>query len=161
MSICRRALLALLAVGVLQSSGCASFQYPEPLHVIIAGVEPLEGEGLEVRMLVKLRIQNPNDSPLEFDGLSVQLDVQGKRFATGVSDAGGSIPRFGEALVDVPVSISVVGIARQAIGVVTKEYRGKLAYEMTGQLAGPALNRLNFMSKGEFTLPVEIFERRK
>jgi hypothetical protein len=89
------------------------------------------------------------------------MDVQGKRFATGVSDAGGSIPRFGEALVDVPVSVSVFGIARQAIGVITKEYRGKLAYEMTGQLAGPAFNRLNFMSKGEFTLPVEIFDRAK
>jgi LEA14-like dessication related protein len=158
MSICRRALLALLAVGVLQLSGCASFQYPEPLHVIIAGVEPLEGEGLEVRMLVKLRIQNPNNSPLEFDGLSVQMDVQGRRFATGVSDAGGSVPRFGEALVDVPVSISVFGIARQAIGVITKEYRGKLSYEMTGQLAGPAFNSLHFESKGEFTLPVEIFD---
>lgn len=159
--ICRKALLALLAVGVLQLSGCASFQYPEPLHVIIAGVEPLEGEGLEVRMLVKLRIQNPNNSPLEFDGLSVQLDVQGKRFATGVRDAAGSIPRYGEAIVDVPVSISVFGIARQVIGVITQEYRGKLSYEMTGQLAGPAFNRLHFMSKGEFTLPAEIFERGK
>jgi len=157
----RRALLELLAAGVLLLGGCASFQYPEPLHVIIAGVEPLEGEGMEVRMLVKLRMQNPNNSPLEFNGLSVQMDVQGKRFATGVSDAGGSIPRFGEALVEIPVSISVFSIARQAIGVLTKEYRGKLAYEMTGRLAGPAFNSVHFTSKGEFTLPAEVFDRRR
>lgn len=161
MSISRRTLLAVLAFGVLLMSGCASFQYPEPIHVIIAGMEPLEGEGLEVRMLVKLRIQNPNNSPLEFSGVSVQMDVQGKRFATGVSDAGGSVPRFGEALIEVPVSISVFGIARQAIGVITKEYRGKLAYEMTGQLAGPAFNSVHFTSKGEFTLPVEFLDRGK
>lgn len=161
MSMSRRALLVLLAVGLLLSGGCASFQYPEPVNVIIAGVEPLKGEGLEVRMLVRLRIQNPNNSPLEYSGLSVQVDVEGKRFATGVSNAGGSVPRFGEALVDVPVSISVFGIARQAIGVVTTEYSGKLAYEMTGQLAGPAFNSVNFTSKGEFTLPVEIFIRGK
>lgn len=161
MSISRRALLALLAFGLLLSVGCASFQYPEPINVIIAGVEPLEGAGLEVRMLVRLRIQNPNNSPLEFSGLSVQLDVQGKRFATGVSDAGGSVPRFGEALVDVPVSISVFGIARQAMSIINKELRGKLAYEMTGQLAGPAFNSVNFTSKGEFTLPAEIFIRGK
>jgi LEA14-like dessication related protein len=161
MPISRRALLALLAFGVLLLGGCASFQYPEPIHVIIAGVEPLEGEGLELRMLVKLRIQNPNNSPLEFSGVSVQMDVQGKRFATGVSDAGGSVPRFGEALIAVPVSISVFGIARQAIGVITKEYRGKLAYEMTGQLAGPAFNSVHFTSKGEFTLPAEFLDRGK
>ena len=161
MSTSRSALLVLLACGALLSAGCASLQGRDPIQVIIAGVEPLQGEGLELRMLVKLRIQNPNDLPLDFNGVSVELDVQGKRFATGVSDAGGSIPRFGEALVEIPVSISVFSIARQAIGVLTKEYRGKLAYEMTGRLAGPAFNSVHFTSKGEFTLPAEVFDRRR
>jgi LEA14-like dessication related protein len=158
MSIGRSALLVLLAFGVLLFGGCASLQRREPIEVIMVGVEPLQGEGLELRMLVKLRIQNPNDLPLDFNGVSVEMDVQGKRFATGVSDAGGSVPRFGEAIVDVPVSISVFRIARQAMGVMTNEYRGKLAYEMTGKLAGPAFNSVHFKSNGEFTLPAEIFE---
>jgi len=161
MSIDRSALLVLLACGALLSGGCASLQGRDPIQVIVAGVEPLQGEGLELRMLVKLRIQNPNDLPLDFNGVSVELDVQGKRFATGVSDAAGSVPRFGEAIVDVPVSISVFRIARQAIGVMTNEYRGKLAYEMTGKLAGPAFNSVRFQSKGELTLPAEVFESGK
>jgi len=161
MSTSRSALLVLLACGALLSAGCASLQGRDPIQVIVAGVEPLQGEGLELRMLVKLRIQNPNDLPLDFNGVSVELDVQGKRFATGVSDAGGSVPRFGETLVDVPVSISVFRIARQAIGVMTNEYRGKLAYEMTGKLAGPAFNSVRFQSKGELTLPAEVFESGK
>jgi len=161
MSIDRSALLVLLACGALLSGGCASLQGRDPIQVIVAGVEPLQGEGLELRMLVKLRIQNPNDLPLGFNGVSVELDVQGKRFATGVSDAAGSVPRFGETLVDVPVSISVFRIARQAIGVTTNEYRGKLAYKMTGKLAGPAFNSVRFQSKGELTLPAEVFESGK
>ena len=161
MSTSRSALLVLLACEALLSAGCASLQGRDPIQVIVAGVEPLQGEGLELRMLVKLRIQNPNDLPLDFNGVSVELDVQGKRFATGVSDAAGSVPRFGEAIVDVPVSISVFRIARQAIGVMTNEYRGKLAYEMTGKLAGPAFNSVRFQSKGELTLPAEIFESGK
>ena len=161
MSTSRSALLVLLACGALLSAGCASLQGRDPIQVIVAGVEPLQGEGLELRMLVKLRIQNPNDLPLDFNGVSVELDVQGKRFATGVSDAAGSVPRFGEAIVDVPVSISVFRIARQAIGVMTNEYRGKLAYKMTGKLAGPAFNSVRFQSKGELTLPAEIFESGK
>jgi hypothetical protein len=43
----------------------------------------------------------------------------------------------------------------------TNEYRGKLAYEMTGKLAGPAFNSLHFKSNGEFTLPTKIFESDK
>jgi len=157
MSISRSSLLLLLAFGVLLFGGCASLQGQEPIQVIIAGVEPLQGEGLELRMLVKLRIQNPNDLPLDFNGVSVQMDVQGKRFATGVSDASGTVPRFGETIVKVPVSISVFRVARQAIGVMTDEYRGKIAYEMTGKLAGPAFNSLRFKSSGELALPAEIF----
>lgn len=157
-SISRSALLAVLACGALLG-GCASLQGREPVQVIIAGVEPLQGEGLELRMLVKLRIQNPNDVPLEYNGVSVQMDVQGKRFASGVSNAVGSVPRFGEAVVEVPVSISVLRIARQAIDVMSDEYRDKLAYEMTGRLAGPAFSSVRFKSHGEFTLPAKVFER--
>jgi LEA14-like dessication related protein len=137
--------------------GCAGLQRREPVQVIVAGIEPLQGEGLELRMLVKLRIQNPNDLPLEFNGVSVQMDVQGQRFATGVSDAVGSVPRFGETIVDVPVSISVFRIARQAIGVMTNDHREKLTYEMTGKLAGPAFNSVHFKSNGELSLPADIF----
>jgi LEA14-like dessication related protein len=131
----------------------------------MVSVEPLEGEGFELRMLVKLRIQNPNDSPLDFNGVSVAMDVQGKRFATGVSDAGGSVPRFGEMVVAVPMSISafrvaghVMGIVGQIMGGGTSEYRGKLAYTMTGKLAGPAFYSGQFKSTGEFTLPAKIFQ---
>lgn len=138
--------------------GCAIFQGRAPVDVILAGVEPLEGEGLELRMLVKLRVQNPNDAPFDYDGLSVRMDLRGKRFATGVSDAAGSLPRFGEALVDIPVSISVFRIARQAVNFVGNEHRGTLPYEITGRLSGSGHQSVRFKSRGELTLPSEIFD---
>jgi LEA14-like dessication related protein len=158
MSIHRNVQFMLLAFVLLLSGGCAGLQRSEPVDVIMAGIEPIRGEGLELRMLVKLRIQNPNDSPLNFNGVSVQMDVQGKRFATGVSDAAGSIPRFGETIVNVPVSISMLSVARQAVDVMTNEYSGKIAYEMTGRLAGPTFDIMRFQSKGEFKLPAELTE---
>ena len=161
MSISRNVLVILFAFGMLPFAGCASLQGREPVHVIMVGVEPLQGEGLELRMLVKLRIQNPNDIPLDFNGVSLQMDVQGKSFATGVSDIAGSVPRYGETIVNVPVSISVFRIARQAIGVITNEFGGKLAYEMSGRLAGPAFNSMRFKSRGEFTLPADISDSSK
>jgi LEA14-like dessication related protein len=158
MPIGRSALLVMFAFGAFLFGGCASVPQREPLQVIVVGVEPLQGEGLEVRMLVRLRIQNPNDSQLDFNGVSVQLDFQGKPFATGVSNAAGSLPRFGETIVSVPVSISVFRIARQAIGVLGNEFRGKLVFGVTGKLAGPEFNSVSFRSKGEFMLPPEIFK---
>lgn len=145
----------IVALAMLGLMSCASFQQREPIDVIVVGIEPLEGQGLELRMLVKLRVQNPNDVPLDFNGISVEMDVQGKRFATGVSDAAGSVPRFGETIVSVPVSISMFRIARQAIGVMADKSPGKLEYEMTGRLAGPVFRSVRFSSKGEFTLPAE------
>ena len=43
---------------------------------------------MELRLNVKLRVQNPNDVPVEFNGVSLKMRVQGKTFGTGVSDAG-------------------------------------------------------------------------
>ena len=157
----RSAFLVFLAFGVLLFGGCAALQFREPIDVNLAGIKPLQGEGLEFRMLLKLRIQNPNDVPLEYNGMSIRMDVQGKRFATGVSDAAGSIPRFGEAIVDISVSISMFGIVRQAVGIVRNEYRGKLRYEISGKLAGSAIDGVRFKSQGEFTLPAELFGNKK
>jgi hypothetical protein len=53
----------LAALAVL--AACAMLPAREPLQVNVAEVESLDGQGLEWRMLVKLRVQNPNDTPRE------------------------------------------------------------------------------------------------
>ena len=49
----------------LTLTACAAFFDHDPLNVQVAGIQPLPGEGLELRMAVKLRVQNPNDRPLD------------------------------------------------------------------------------------------------
>ena len=102
--------------AVILLSACAALQRTDPLQVTVAGIEPMQGQGMELRMLVKLRIQNPNDAPIEYDGVSVKIDVQGKTFATGVSDESGSVPRFGESVISVPVTTSAMRMVDQAFG---------------------------------------------
>ena len=152
---------SILLAGIVAFAliGCATYPHQEPVEVYVADVATLAGEGLELRMLVKLRIQNPNDVPLAFDGIVLQMDVQGRPFATGVSDVSGVAPRFGETIVTVPVSLSVFGFARRAVDAVADIYRrGKLSYQLKGKLAGgPEAESVYFKSEGEFVLPAEIF----
>lgn len=137
------------------AAGCASMQARDPLQVTVAGIEPLQGQGMELRLLVKLRVQNPNDAPVDYNGVAVEMDVQGKTFGTGVSDAHGSVPRFGESVIEVPITISAFRMARQALGMMKGDGAGlgKIHYEMKGKLNGSAFNTVRFQNQGDFELP--------
>jgi LEA14-like dessication related protein len=125
----------------------------DPVQVTVADIESLPGEDLEMRMLIKLRVQNPNDAPLEYDGVYVRLEVLDKTFATGVSDERGSIPRFGESVVSVPVSVSMLRVAMQALRMIDGKPVDKVNYKLEGKLDGPMFGSTRFQAKGEFALP--------
>jgi LEA14-like dessication related protein len=145
--------LFLLSVAALAMTGCASMPHSDPLQVTVAGVEGLPGEGMELRMLVKLRVQNPNETPIQFTGVYVQLDVLENTFATGVSDESGVVPAFGETVNAVPVTVSALRMARQVVGMLDGQPVDQIRYEMSGKLNGGLFNTHRFESKGEFALP--------
>jgi LEA14-like dessication related protein len=142
---------AMAATLLLGASACATL--PDPLDVTVAGIEPLQGEGMEIRMLVKLRVQNPNDAEIAYTGASVKLDVLGKTFASGVSGNAGIVPRFGEAVVEVPVSVSVLRMVRQVMGMVDGKPLDKVQYEMSGKLQTGSFSAVRFSTSGVLELP--------
>ena len=146
--------VTVVALTLLSLQGCAIFQRSDPLQVTVAGIEPMEGQGqgLELRLLVKLRVQNPNDAPIDYNGVAVEMIVQGKTFATGVSDASGTVPRFGETVITVPVTASAFRMLSQAFGLVQSGGSGKITYEMRGKLNGSGFNSVHFRTQGEFDL---------
>ena len=149
----RRKPIVLFACCAVLAAGCATLQGDDPLQVTVAGIEPLQGEGMELRLMVKLRVQNPNDAPLDYRGVALQMDVQGKTLASGVSDSSGTVPGFGEAVITVPVSISAYRMVRQAIGLATNSDTRKIAYEMKGKLSAGAFATRRFTTRGDFELP--------
>jgi LEA14-like dessication related protein len=147
---------ALCAGAVL--AGCANLRLREPVQVNVVGIEPLPGEGMEMRMAVKLRVQNPNDQALDFDGIAIMLDVRGSTFATGVSSERGSVPRFGETVITVPVSVSALAAVRQLIGLATSD-RLRVDYALRGRLAAAGSSDVRFEAKGELDLPAGALAR--
>ena len=143
--------LILLAVAALALAGCA-LQRTNPPKVTLVGVEPAAGEGLEARMQLRLRVQNPNDAPIEYNGIFVQLDLLDRTFASGVSNQSGTVPAFGEAVITVPVTVSVLGIARQLMGLVGGRSVDRITYAMHGTLNRPGYGGLGFRSQGELNV---------
>jgi LEA14-like dessication related protein len=147
------ATLLILVAAPLALESCALFQGRDPLQVTVLGVEPIESGGMELRMLVKLRVQNPNDTAIDYNGVAVEMYVQGKTFATGVSDTAGSVPRFGEAVIAVPMTASAMRMLGQAFGLMQGGMSGKITYEMKGKLNGSGFSSTHFKTQGEFALP--------
>ena len=150
--------LFLLAAAVAALSGCASLPHKDPLQVTVAGIEGLPGEGMELRMLVKLRVQNPNQAPVEYSGAYLEFDVLDKTFATGVSSETGTVPGFGEAVIAVPVTVSVLRMVRQVVGVLDGRPVDRINYEMSGKLNGGLFGTHRFETRGEFELPASASE---
>ena len=150
-----RALAALFLVALvsLALAGCASLVHREPVRINVVGLEPIPGEGMEMRFKVKLRVQNPNETAIDFDGLALDLDLNGRPFATGVSDGAGSVPRFGETLIEIPVSVSAIAVVRQALGVIEGDGKAEVPYALRGRLAGGLLGGMRFSDSGTLKLP--------
>ncbi|KIY38305.1 lipoprotein [Pseudomonas sp. 10-1B] len=143
-------LALLLACGL---SACALFQARDPLNISVIGIEPLPGQELELRMAVKIRVQNPNEAPLDYNGIALNLEVNGQPLAAGVSDQQGHIGRYDEAVIVVPVSITAFSFLRQAYGLGKLDSLQGLPYKLRGKLAGGPLGTVRFADEGKLDLP--------
>ncbi len=133
-------------------SACAAWAIREPLNVTIVDITPLDMSLLEQRYAVKVRLLNPNDVEIAFDGVVFDLDINDKPFAKGVSDRGGTIPRFGEAVIDIRVVTGLQNILRQIVDL-QKEDRTGFSYHIKGRLHSTGGLSIPFDTKGQFALP--------
>ena len=150
MTMLRRLFIALSPLVLLAACATPSIA---PLRVNVASVERIEGAAMELRFVAKLRVQNPNDNNVEFNGATADLILNGKTIGTGVSDGRGFAPRFGETFVNVSVTVSALGEVRQAIGLYGAPDR-KLDTILRGRLAGSSFGDLPFEWRGELAMPL-------
>jgi LEA14-like dessication related protein len=148
----RRILGLSLLLILLNLSACALFPQRDPLNINVVGIEPLASQDLEVRFAVKLRLQNPNETAIDYNGVALDLEVNGRTLATGVSDQTGSIPRFSEAILSVPVSISAFTVLRQTLGLSQTQRLDNLPYVLKGKLAGGLFGTMRFVDRGTLDL---------
>ena len=157
-------LLALrigLLIPLLVLVGCAGLgKTLEAPRINLSNVQFQESKALETVLIIELRVFNTNEVPIKVKGLDCDLELNGKRFATGVSSVDTEIPAFGTTTVPVTLYSSVVDLFRGIIGLQKKE---KLKFGVSGRLhlEGGFLIPSTVPFRAEEELALEGFDKRK
>jgi LEA14-like dessication related protein len=145
-----------VAALALVVNGCATLSGLDAPRVNVSNITPQEMTLFEQQFLVQLRIQNPNDVDLEVKGLTFDLDLNGKPFASGLSNKSVTIPRFGSGVVDVEAFSGLAGILKQFQHFAGSSGRPTFSYRLRGKayLERPASIALPFDEQGEIEMPL-------
>ncbi len=100
------------------------------VHVI--SVEPLERQGVEQRVRVDLRVRNPNNFPLAFEGVRFRLFVNGEPLGQAISGETINLPRLGETIASVTATTTLLDLMRQVARLT--ERGSALDYRLEGEL---------------------------
>ncbi|MEM1080039.1 MAG: LEA type 2 family protein [Pseudomonadota bacterium] len=95
-------------------AGCASLNpdYEAPIvNVQSFRALPMDGAGLP-NFEVGLQVLNPNPEPLELEGVSYRISLNGQDLINGVANDLPVIEGYGEGTVTLTASISVIGSIR-------------------------------------------------
>ncbi|MFW6333342.1 MAG: LEA type 2 family protein [Thermodesulfobacteriota bacterium] len=145
---------AWILIGfVWMAAGCAApAKRLEPPRVSLVHIDLQEAKLFESVFKVQLRVFNTNEVPLEIQGGDCVLEVNGKRFAQGVTDSDTEVPAYGTAIVPMTLYSSMVGMVRSILTLPKEE----LGYELAGRLriggGFMALSTIPFSSEGKLSL---------
>ncbi len=114
---------------LLSLGACVTPQSVEAPQVALESVRLLEAKGLVQRVRIDLLVSNPNDFDIPLTGLDFSMTVNGADFAKGLSEETVTVPRSGNAVVPVDVTINMLTVFNQIQAVQT---RGALDYRLTG-----------------------------
>lgn len=144
--------VAVVWVCLLALAGCATLGGAnEPLKVSLADVSMLDFGLVEQKLGLKLRIQNPNSVEVPIEGLSYDLELNGKPFAQGVAHPQTQVPEFGNAEIDTEAVTNLSSLFNQ-LGQLQQDQ--KLRYRLKGKLySGRWQGARPFETEGEIALP--------
>ncbi len=148
------AIFLISAISALSMSGCAGIgKTLEPPRVSLANIQVEEVKAFETVFQIQLRVFNTNDIPVEIKGIDCELEINGRKFASGVSKVEKEIPSYGTDIIPITLYSSVLEMVRGFLNLPNKE---KLQYKISGRVrlgGGPLVpSVVPFKSEGEFSL---------
>jgi LEA14-like dessication related protein len=147
------AIIFSLGIGLLLS-GCVGlprdFNNLKEPQVSLTGLAVKELNFLAPSLLVRLRVENPNDLNINLDGADVALALNGRPVATGISRSPLTLAKFGASEMNVEVKASTLEVLQQ---ILLLQSNSSVNYDVTGHLnvlnwLGP-LGKIPFRFRGD------------
>jgi LEA14-like dessication related protein len=122
------------AAIVLFLSGCASLSpdFDEPTVEVIS-IKALPAKGFEQNFEIGLKLTNPNNFELPFNGISCELSVAGATLARGVTADIPTAGAYAESRFVVPVSTSLIGGFKVIKALMDNQGQG-ISYQLKAKL---------------------------
>lgn len=148
-------LFSRLLLGMLLLVGCVGLgKKMEPPRITLTNIQVKEIMILESVLHIYLRVVNPNDVAIDIKGLSCELELNNKHFASGVTNQGIKVSSFDTAVIPITVYSSVLDLAKGLFDASKKhimKYKLKGRLHLGGGLSKPSV--IPYESEGELSLP--------
>jgi LEA14-like dessication related protein len=120
---------ASAVVAILAIVGCASWHPVKEPNVTMTHLQAEDVGVFEQQLDLRLRIRNPNEFPLEVQGIRFDMKIGGKPVADGYDNKRFTVPAQGEHEVDVTARSQSVAMLHQLMKV-----GDDFSYEVGGKL---------------------------
>ena len=150
----RKALCFCLLILGSSLIGCSGlFRTMEPPRINLVNVTPKEIKLFEQVFDLELRVQNPNEAALSINGLAFELEINDKRFATGVSNENVTVDGFSSLVIHAQAVTTSWGFLQQ-IAQLQRTGTPLGTYRIRGAIySGSPSVKLPFDDSGEFKIP--------
>ncbi|MEH6550478.1 MAG: LEA type 2 family protein [Pseudomonadales bacterium] len=130
----RHAVFLISLAFLLIMQGCASLSpdYDSP-KVDVVGIEPAGDGGQALQFNIKLRILNPNSTPLNLSGIYYSLSIEGLDIVSGTARDLPEIAGFSEEIITVSAAASLINSIRLATKLMNQPSE-ELHYELRAKL---------------------------
>jgi LEA14-like dessication related protein len=149
-AISRRGLLSALAG--LTVCGCAVLPKFESPKLSVISMKMQSADIFSQRLLVRMRVLNPNARELPIKGIEYRIEVDGTEFAQGLTDSPFVVPSMGEAEFDVQVTANLASALTKFLS--RNGSQETLDYRLVGSVALSSgfLRRIPFDERGSVKL---------
>jgi LEA14-like dessication related protein len=141
-----RTLILLLVLGL---PGCSLFVPKlERPTLSVERVRLLKSDLFHQELVLRMRVQNPNDRELPVRSITYAIDVDGQELAHGMSGDSFIVPARGEAEFDMTVSANMAGMLIKLLG----QNGSAVEYHITGKvtLSAGLMRSIPFNQTGTF-----------
>jgi LEA14-like dessication related protein len=146
----RLALVALACFSLL--GGCAALPKYEAPKLSVVSLKMQGGDIFSQRVLVRMRVFNPNTRELPIEGLTYSIEVNEAELGNGGTASPFTVPAMGEAEFDMQITTNLVGALGKLLS--RKNSSETVDYRLRGKvnLSSGFLRHIPFDERGSVKL---------